>query len=257
MLTKQQMLNALDGLIDEAARLHAVFLTDLASWSPDFAVWLKAAESTVEAIFGTNSQALGSFKAIYFLPPPGEQYTNELEERKAKMTWFDSGLRYAHATLVGYRYSVDRLTVEAPARPTPYIFIAHGGPTLTHVHLVRDFLAALGLSGVVVRDLPNLNLSANEKVRFYMSLCAGGIALATLEDETTAREGRTRPNVENEIGMMQTAPNIGARITCLKEDGVQFASNYAEKIWIPFVKDRVQDVFVDIAKELRAFGFLG
>ncbi len=257
MLSKPQMLAALDGLVDEAGRLHSVFLKDLATWTPGFAVWLKAAESTVEAIFGTHSQALASFRSVYFLPPPGEAYANELEEQKAKVTWFGSGLRYAQVTLVGYRYSVDRLAPEEPARPTPYIFIAHGGPTLTHVNLVRDFLMALGLVGIVVRDMPNLNLSANEKVRRYMGLCAGAIALATQEDETTAAEGRVRPNVENEIGMMQTAPNIGERIIYLKEDGVKFASNYAEKVWISFSKDRVQDAFISIARELRAFGFLG
>ena len=257
MLSKQQMLTALDGLVDEAERLHARFLQDFVTWTPEFTIWLKAAESTVEAIFGTNSQALASFRSVYFLPPPGEVYANDLEEQKAKVTWFDSGLQYARVTLVGYRYSVDRLAPEEPVRPTPYIFIAHGGPTLTHVHLVRDFLQALGLAGIIVCEKPNLNLSANEKVRRYMGLCAGGIALATLEDETTTDECRARPNVENEIGMMQAAPNIGERIIYLKEDGVRFASNYAEKVWIPFSKERVQDAFIAIARELRAFGFVG
>ena len=88
-------------------------------------------------------------------------------------------------------------------------------------------------------------------------MCSGAIALATVEDETTAHEQRARPNVENEIGMLQTAPNIGSRIIYLKEPGVTFASNYAEKVWIGFTKERVQDAFIDIAKELRAFRFLG
>ena len=257
MLTKLQMLSALDGVIEEAARLHQAFLNDLVAWAPGFTPWLKASEATVEAIFGSGSEALRSFKNIYFLPPPGEQYANEFEEHKAKLAWFASGLRYAHASLIGYRYSVERLATEEPARRTPYLFISHGGPTLTHVNMVRDFLAALGLSGVVVQDLPNLNLSVNEKVRYYMSLCAGGIALATVEDETTTNEQRTRPNVENEIGMMQTASNIGARIIYLKEAGVTFASNYQEKVWVLFEKERVQDTFIALAKELRAFGFLG
>lgn len=47
MLTKQQMLSALDGLIAEAARIHAVFLTDFLTWSSDFTVWLKASESAI------------------------------------------------------------------------------------------------------------------------------------------------------------------------------------------------------------------
>ena len=106
MLTKQQMLSALDGLIAEAERLHAVFLTDLLPWSPDFAVWLKASESTVEAIFGSGSAAFSSFRNIYFVPPPGQQSANDIERRKGEMTWFDSGLRFAHVTLIGYRYSV-------------------------------------------------------------------------------------------------------------------------------------------------------
>jgi len=257
MLTKQQMLAAVEGLIDEAERLHAQFLTDFLPWSAEFASWLKACESTVEAIFGSASHALSSFKNIYFLPPPWEEFTNDAEKLKAELTWFDSGLRYAHASLVGYRYSVERLATEEPARGTPYIFVSHGGPTLTHVYLVRDFLVALGLGPVIVRDLPNLNLSVNEKVRYYMELCTGAIALATVEDETTAREQRARPNVENEIGMLQTAHNIGSRIMYLKEPGVTFASNYAEKVWISFTKERAQDAFIDIAKELRAFGFIG
>ena len=53
-----------------------------------------------------------------------------------------------------------------------------------------------------------------------MSICTCAIALATVEDETTAHEQRTRPNVENEIGMLQTAPNIGSRIIYLKEPNV-------------------------------------
>ena len=257
MLTKQQMLTALDGLILEAERLHSQFLSDFLPWSADFAAWLKACESTVETIFGSTSHAVSSFKGIFFLPPPWQQFANDLERQKAQLTWFDSGLRYARASLVGYRYSVERLAVEEPVRGTPYIFVSHGGPTMTHVYLVRDFLAALGLSPVIVRELPNLNLSVNEKVRYYVGLCTGAIALATAEDETISQEERTRPNVENEIGMLQTAENIGARIIYLKEPTVTFASNYAEKAWIGFVKERVQDAFVDIAKELRAFGFIG
>ena len=263
MPQQEQMLSALDGLIAEAERLGNVFLSDFVTWSPGFTVWLKACESSVEAIFGSSSDALLSFKGICFLPRLDQQFANARERRKAELTWFDSGLRFAHSTLVGYRYSVERLAPEEPERGTRYIFISHGGPTMTHVQLVQDFLGALGLEPVVVRDRPNLSLSVNEKVRFYMELCIGAVALATVEDETIANEQRTRPNeqrtrpnVENEIGMLQAAPNIGSRIIYLKEPNVTFASNYQEKVWIPFTKERVQDSFINIAKELRAFGFV-
>ena len=127
---------------------------------------------------------------------------------------------------------------------------------MTHVHAVRDFLVALGLGPVIVSELPNMNLSVNEKVRFYMGLCTGAIALATVEDETSAQEQRARPNVENEIGMLQVLSNIGSRIVYLKEPEVVFASNYQEKVWISFSKERVQDAFTALTKELRAFGFI-
>jgi hypothetical protein len=257
VLTKQQMLSALDGLITEAENLHQEFIGSLRTWSTEFVVWLKASQSTIETIFGSTSQALSSFNGIYFLPPPDLQFTNELERTKAELIWFGSGLRFARVSLIGYRYSVERLASEELSRGTPYIFVSHGGPSLVHVQLVRDFLVALGLAPVIVRDAPNLNLSINEKVRFYMELCAGAVALATVEDETTANELRARPNVENEIGMLQVAPNIGSRIVYLKEPGVKFASNYEEKVWIPFEKERIQDSFIALAKELRAFGFLG
>jgi hypothetical protein len=90
-----------------------------------------------------------------------------------------------------------------------------------------------------------------------MGLCSASVVLATAEDETLAREKRARPNVENEIGMLQAAENIGSRIVYLKEPEVSFASNYSEKIWIEFKKESVHAAFTAIAKELSAFGFFG
>lgn len=250
------MLSAIDGLLVEAERLHAQFLNDLSPWNAEFACWLNACESTIEAIFGSTSEALRSFKGIYFIAPPAEGLADEAERQKAHLAWFDSGLRYAHVKLVGYRYCVERLAIDPPVRTTPYLFLSHGGPTLTHVRALQAFLDAIGLSPIAVLDMPNLNMSVNEKVRHYMGLCTGAIILATAEDETSSGEQRARPNVENEIGMLQAASNVGERIVYLKESDVKFASNYSEKVWIPFQKERIQDAFTQISKELRAFGFL-
>ena len=256
MLSRHQMLSALDGLIAEGQALYQNFLKDLQPFTADFAAWMKAAESTIEAIFGTDSDTYRSFRGIHYVPPLGEQHADPSGEGMACLGWFESGLRFAHASLVGYRYSVERLAAD-PRRPNPNIFISHGGPRMDHVNGIKDFLGALGLQGVVVQDMPSLNLSLNEKVRLYLSMCAAGIALATRDDEVEAETVRTRPNVEIEIGMMQTAPNIASRIIYLKEPDVQFASNYAEKVWIAFEAGRIQDALIAIARELRAFGFLG
>jgi predicted nucleotide-binding protein len=254
MISKKSMLSALDGLIRSADQLRQAFRQDLRPWSNDFVAWLKAAESTVESIFGTGSEAYVQFRSIHYLPPPTAQHAND---PKAHLLWFDSGLNYAIASLTGMRYSVERLAADDSDRPRPFVFVSHGGKTRKHVDGVSEFLSVLGLEPIIVADRPNLNLSINEKVLSYMRLCSAGLALATVEDETTAREKRARPNVENEIGMMLTSHNIGSRIIYLKEDEVKFASNYAEKVWIRFKKTRVQDAFVAIARELRAFGLLG
>jgi hypothetical protein len=254
-LTKGQMLVALDRLITEAKALQEQFAKDYLVWTPAFVAWLKACESTLEAIYGGGSAALASFRGIYFIPPPSEAG----KDNSAPLIWYYGGLRYATSTLIGYRYSIDRLLADAPLRQTPYVFISHGGPTRAHVDATRDLLTAIGIGPVIVNDLPSMNMSVNDKVVSYMRICTAAIVLATEEDEAAAAAaaGRPRPNVENEVGMLQLAPNIANRIIYLKEPGVQFASNYREKVWIPFMKERVSEAFTQMLRELRAFGVLG
>src|SRR5689334_6749063 len=82
-----------------------------------------------------------------------------LSDKRA--VWF--GLRTACASLSpprgGYRYSLERLLPDESIRPSPNVFISHGGPTRTHVNAVRDLLVALGLAPIIVADMLNLNLS--------------------------------------------------------------------------------------------------
>lgn len=193
------------------------------------------------------------------MTPPTEAYANEGERKAGELVWFDSGLEYAIAILLGYAYSIDRLLPPDTTPPrTPYnIFISHGGATMTHVDAVAEMLEAVGLSPVIVARRPSMNLSLNQKVLVYLGVCSAGIALATVEDEEEAAGlGRPRPNVEHEIGLMQAASNIASRIIYCKESKVKFASNYAEKVWIPFAKEQARNSFVQILRELHAFGLL-
>ena len=135
------------------------------------------------------------------------------------------------------------------------VFISHGGPAITHVRAVGNLLDALGLTPVVAIDMPNLGLSIHDKVRKCMRICRSAIVLATPDEESLTQTTRTRSNVDNEIGMLQTMPNIGNRIIYMKDPRVQFPSNYREKVWIPFDTDRISESFVPLVKELRAFAF--
>jgi len=257
MVTKNQLLNALDCHIDDGEGIYNEFLRTYTPWTGDFAAWFKGCESTVEAIYGQGADALRGFRSIYFLPPANQSFASETARENAKLVWFESGLRFAVNTLIGYRYSLERLLPETMGRPNRYVFISHGGPTRTHVDMAKELMVSVGLFPIVVADMPNLNFSVNKKVQGYMGICESALVLATAEDETIALETRTRPNVENEIGMLQASPNIGERIIYLKEPEVQFASNYAEKVWIAFEKGRLQDSFIFLLRELRAFGLIG
>lgn len=257
MIRKQQMLSSLDSLISDGRALFDKFTEDLVAWTPDFVVWLKACESTIEAIYGSKSDALQSFKNIYFIPPVSETFANDTERSHSQLIWFDSGLRYALQTLVGFRYSLERLLPdEEQSRPNPFVFISHGGTERVHVDAVSDLLKVLGLSPVVVEDLPNLNMSVNDKVRHYMGICGSAIILATLDDETPESQ-HTRQNISHEIGLLQELPNIGGRVVYLKEEAVEFPSNFAEKSWILFDHYNIETSFISILKELRAFGLVG
>jgi predicted nucleotide-binding protein len=103
--------------------------------------------------------------------------------------------------------------------------------------------------------MPNLGLSIHDKVQKCMRICRSAVVLATPDEEVTYQTMRARPNVEHEIGMLQTMPNIGKRIVYMKDTKLQFPSNYREKAWIPFEKDRISESFVPLVKELRAFAF--
>ncbi|MDO9289628.1 MAG: nucleotide-binding protein [Thermodesulfovibrionales bacterium] len=257
MIKKQQMLSSLDSLISDGNTLFEKFARDLITWTPDFVAWLKACESTLEAIYGSKSDALQSFKYIYFIPPHTETFANDTERSRAQLIWFDSGLRYALQTLVGFRYSLDRLLPEEEqSRPNPFVFISHGGTDRLHVDAVSELLKTVGLSPVVVEDLPNLNMSVNDKVHHYMGLCGSAIILATLDDENPDTR-HTRQNISHEIGLLQNLPNVGGRVVYLKEKLVELPSNFAEKSWIPFERHSIEKIFVPILKELRAFGLVG
>src|SRR5579862_1429350 len=130
------------------------------------------------------------------------------------------------------------------------VFVSHGGPAFCHVQAISELLSTLGFESIVVQQQPALGSSVYDKVTRWMRICRSAIVLATADDGSAAGS-RTRPNVEHEIGMLQTMPTIRNRIVYLKEPGVQFPSNFAEKVWIDFTRDRIQDAFIPVIRELR------
>jgi hypothetical protein len=250
MMTKEQVLSSLIPLINIGETIIQEFFASGKTFTDNFISWKSDCESTLEILYGAQSRILEDYKRIYYYPP-----NNSTDERQ-KLSWYLSGLTHAVNRLKGFVASINRLFPDSQPQASSLVFISHGGSYMGHVNTLSDFLVALGTYPVVVCKLPNQGLSLNKKVQYYMSLCNSAIVLATLDDEIDAKNKRTRPNVDNEIGMLQAMSNIGNRIIYLKEPNVAFASNYSEKVWYPMNKKFIQNNFIEITKDLTAFGII-
>lgn len=250
MITKEQVLSSIVPLIQYGEKIMQDFFASGKTLTSDFISWKSDCESTLEILYGAQSRILDDYKRIYYCPP-----VNNADETQ-KLSWYLSGLTHAVNILKGLVASINRLVPDSQPQASSLVFISHGGLYMKHVDTLSDFLEALGAFPVVACKLPNQGFSLNEKVQYYMSLCNSAIILATLDDEIDAKKKRTRPNVDNEIGMLQCTPNIRNRIIYLKEPNVAFASNYAEKVWYSMNKKHIQNNFIDIVRDLKVFGII-
>jgi len=146
--------------------------------------------------------------------------------------------------------SVTSATTLAP----PKAFIAHGGESAARDKL-ENFLAALGVTPIIVEEQPSEGRSKDKNVEYYLKQCDCAIILATKGDI----DGRTgefipRGNILNELGRCQEIfPN---RTIYLLEEGAKFPTNIDEKVWERFSEECVDKALIKVAKELRAFGLM-
>jgi predicted nucleotide-binding protein len=146
------------------------------------------------------------------------------------------------------------LSERKSAFESPKAFVAHGGKSAARDDL-QDFLAALGVTPIIVEEQPSEGRSKDKNVEYYLRQCDCAIILATKGDV----DGRTgefipRGNILNEVGRCQEIfPN---RIVYLLEKGVKFPTDIDEKVWERFTGESTGKAFVKVAKELRAFGLI-
>jgi len=136
----------------------------------------------------------------------------------------------------------------------PQVFIAHGGKTAARNKL-QDFLAALGITPIIVEEQPSEGRSKDKNVEHYLKQCDCAIILA-IRGDVDGRTGEFIPrgNILNEVGRCQDIfPN---RTVYLLEEGVKFPTNIDEKVWGRFTEESMDKAFIKIAKELRAFGLI-
>lgn len=134
------------------------------------------------------------------------------------------------------------------------IFIAHG-KNKKPLDQLKHILEQFKIPYKVAVDEPNLGRPIGEKVRQTMQECNCAILIFTADEEFQDKEGNTiwRPseNVVFELGASSYL--YGSRVVILKEETVQFPSNFKDLGYISFQKDALNAQSMDVIKELIGF----
>lgn len=137
------------------------------------------------------------------------------------------------------------------------IFVSHGkdkGPLAQ----VEEMLKIMGLEPKVAIREPNLARPVSNKVRATMKECSAAIFVFTPDETFTDAEGnkvyKPSENVLHELGAASV--QYDDRIVILKEKSIKLPSNISGLAHIPFETEGVKAIFMDLFKELKAFGLV-
>ncbi len=137
---------------------------------------------------------------------------------------------------------------------SPKAFIAHGPKSKPLEKLCR-FLETLGVQPIVIEEEPSEGRSIDQQVETYLEQANCAIVCGTADDKELI-DGKLYPrrNVCIEIGRFQE--RFPSRIIYLLEEGASLPSNVSEKIHERFSQDSMEEAFVKVIRELKAFGLI-
>lgn len=137
------------------------------------------------------------------------------------------------------------------------IFIAHG-KNKKPLEQLKKILDQFRIPYKVAIDEPNLGRPISGKVREIMKACNCAVLIFTADEELRDKDGKAiwRPseNVVYELGA--TGYLYDNRIVIMKEDKVDFPSNFQDIGYIAFKEDQLEAKAIDILKELIGFGIV-
>lgn len=137
------------------------------------------------------------------------------------------------------------------------IFIAHG-KNKKPLEQLKKILDQFKVPYTVAVDEPNLGRPISSKVKEIMESCNCAILVFTSDEEFFDKDGNSiwRPseNVAYELGAANYL--YDNRIVILKEEGVEFPSNFRDIGYISFIKDQLENKSLDVIKELIGFGIV-
>lgn len=158
-------------------------------------------------------------------------------------------------------------TVRIPSSQSPQIekkpklFLAHG-KNQKPLNDLKKILEGFGIQFVVAIDEPHAGRPISSKVAGLMEECTAGIFIFTKDEvflkksseDHTEQVWRPSENVVYELG----AASIlwGPKIIILREEGVNFPSDFSDLGYITFKEGEIGAKAMEIMKELIAFKLL-
>ncbi len=137
------------------------------------------------------------------------------------------------------------------------IFVAHG-KNKKPLDQLKKILDQFRIPYKVAVDEPNLGRPIGAKVKEIMQSCNCAILIFTADEEFQDKGGNSiwRPseNVVYELGA--SGYLYGSRIVILKEESVEFPTNFRDLGYISFAKDNLEAKSMDVLKELIGFGIV-
>ncbi|MEW6405708.1 MAG: TIR domain-containing protein [Chloroflexota bacterium] len=137
------------------------------------------------------------------------------------------------------------------------IFIGHG-KTKKPLEQLKRILEQFKIPYKIAIEEPNLGRPIGDKVKEVMESCNCAILIFTADEEFKDVKGnqiwRPSENVVFELGA--SGYLYGNRIVIMKEDGVDFPTNFRDLGYISFSKDLLEAKAMDILKELIGFGIV-
>jgi hypothetical protein len=219
-----------------------------------FGKWRSETEYIFIHIFGEDSRELKKFEVAAKLPLPigtAEQIRRQLpKDRRGTMLRAAREIEAILSIIKEYGLPEKRET-PVPAQ----VFIAHGGKSAA-LDKLCSFIEALGVEPLVVEVEPSEGRLTEGQVNKYMKQADCAIILATyghIEDVKTHKK-HPRLNVVDELGRCRKV--FPHRTILLLEKGVDLPSNDSGIIYEHFTKRNMENAFIKVAKELRAFGLI-
>jgi predicted nucleotide-binding protein len=137
------------------------------------------------------------------------------------------------------------------------IFVAHG-KNKKPLEQLKHILEQFKIPFRVATEEPNLGRPIGSKVREVMESCNCAILIFTADEEFRNQKGdqvwRPSENVVYELGA--SGYLYGNRIVIMKEEGVDFPTNFRDLGYISFSKDALDAKAMEVLKELIGFGIV-